>query len=71
MESTGEPGVIRVVGHVDALENGHFEDTLNSLAHEIAHLSDFTHTPDRFILECKLMVSFSKLAKRLGYKGYK
>jgi len=54
--------------YADAGSN--FENTLNSLAHEISHLGYWEHSADRFICETKLMVSFSRLAKKLGYMGY-
>lgn len=57
------------VGYVDLFEN-HFEEVLNSLAHELSHCVEWEHTADRFILESKLMLSFSKLAKKIGYQGY-
>ena len=47
-----------------------FEHTLDVLAHELSHLAVWEHTSDRYILEKKLQLRFSRLAKKLGYKGY-
>lgn len=40
---------------------------LHTLAHEISHMEYDDHTPERMVLECKLMISFMKLLKKEGY----
>lgn len=47
-----------------------FEFTLDVFAHELTHLTYWTHTPDRMIFEKKLQLAFARLAKKRGYKGY-
>jgi hypothetical protein len=61
---------IKVIGYEKANHGYAFESTLNSLAHEFSHLVIWKHSADRFILECKLMIRFAKLAKKQGYKGF-
>lgn len=61
---------IYVAGYLDHDYKWKFEFTLNTLAHELTHLIYYDHSPERFILEQKLMIRFAKLAKKLGYKGY-
>ena len=63
-------GTIRPNGYTEADKGANFEFTLNSFAHELAHLVIWEHSVERFIVESKLMVRFARLAKRRGYKGY-
>ena len=42
-------------------------DTLMHLAHEIAHLYDWEHTPYRQVLECRIGVEFMERLDELGY----
>jgi predicted metal-dependent hydrolase len=41
---------------------------LETLAHELAHTKHWKHTPDHYLLQGKIMVQFSKVAKSLGIK---
>ncbi len=61
----------KVIGYMSANQSYKWETTLYTLAHELTHLRYYDHTEDRLILEGKLIHVFAKLAKRLGYKGYK
>lgn len=40
---------------------------LSTLAHELSHLEDFEHTPDRMKLECKIASKFMTKLKKDGY----
>ena len=63
-------GKIEVCGYDDADTGFHFENTLDSFAHELAHVLNWQHNQDRFILEKKLQLAFARLAKKRGYQGY-
>lgn len=41
---------------------------LEALAHELAHLKYWEHTPKHFALQAEIQVEFSKVAKSLGIK---
>lgn len=41
---------------------------LEVLAHELAHLVEWEHTPEHWILELKIMNRFARLCKRVGIK---
>lgn len=49
----------------------YYESTLNSLAHELSHIVHWEHTADRLILEKRIDLMFSRLAKKMGYEGYR
>jgi hypothetical protein len=42
-------------------------DLLGHLAHEMAHLKYWTHTPEHKMLECKLTVIFMRHLLKSGY----
>ena len=63
-------GKFEVSRYVEADKSYFFECTLDSLAHELSHIIFWNHTADRFVLEKKLLYSFSQLARRRGYHGY-
>jgi len=48
----------------------YFECTLESLAHELTHLVHWKHSADRYILEKRIQLGFSRMAKKRGYIGY-
>ena len=66
----GDGETLRVTGYLEASEGFMFEGTLQTLAHELAHLVHWEHTPDRFVLETRILAGYARLAKRLGYRGY-
>lgn len=50
---------------------GHyFETALESLAHELSHILFWSHDAGRWEYEKKIELSFARLAKRRGYRGY-
>lgn len=63
-------GKFEVSHYVEADKSYFFEHTLDSLAHELSHIVHWNHTADRFVLEKKVLYSFSQLARKRGYKGY-
>ena len=69
--SKSKQGKFRVDGWLDADEEYMFEQTLDNLAHEIAHIQHWDHSPERHIAEKKLQLAFAKEAKKQGYKGYR
>lgn len=64
-------GMFQVDGYADISEGIGFEKTLHSLAHEVSHLVHWDHDCNRLIEEARLFYSFTKLAQKIGYKGYK
>lgn len=44
-------------------------ESLECLAHELAHLRHFNHTPAHKILECKIKTRFMQMLKKLKYKS--
>lgn len=44
-------------------------DILCTLAHELAHMQDFDHTPEHKLLESKLITLFMKKLKKDGYES--
>ena len=44
-------------------------DILRHLAHELAHMEHWEHTPDRMFLECSVMAIFMTKLKAEGYKS--
>jgi hypothetical protein len=42
-------------------------DILRSLAHELAHICHWRHTPEHNELECRLLISFMRRLKKNGY----
>ena len=44
-------------------------ESLECLAHELAHLRHFKHTPAHKILECKIKAKFMCMIKLHGYKS--
>ena len=63
-------GVYEFDRYENALDGYWFEETLHSLAHELAHITHWDHDADRFIQEARLHLGFARLSKKLGYKGY-
>lgn len=51
------------------LENYTVIEMLECLAHELAHLRHWKHTPEHKLLECQIKTIFMYRLKRLGYKS--
>lgn len=60
--------VITSYTHIKDVKN--FEETLHSLAHELAHIVHWHHTPEHLIFTARLFLSFTRKARQVGYKGY-
>lgn len=46
------------------------ESALEALAHELSHVVFWEHDSERWELEKRIELSFARLAKRRGYRGY-
>lgn len=46
----------------------YYAQVLNHLAHEMAHLKHFDHSPKHLELEARIMLKFAKVAAKLGVK---
>lgn len=45
-----------------------FASVLDSLAHELAHMIHWDHTPEHLILQSKILIRLARVAKKLGVK---
>lgn len=63
-------GRFEVIGYSPPDDPSRFEDILDTLAHELAHVVHWEHTADRYVLEKKIQLAFSYRARRRGYRGY-
>ena len=49
-------------------KNARMANVLDSLAHELAHLLEWEHTPEHLMLQAKLLMCFAKVSKELKVK---
>jgi hypothetical protein len=64
-------GKFIISGWSNHKSKSNFESTIDFLAHELAHVVHWEHTEDRYILEKQLQLSFARLSKKMGYKGFR
>ena len=54
----------------DKHKRSRYEMVLQTLAHELAHMVHWEHTPDHFEFQSKLMLRFSNVLRKEGIKDH-
>lgn len=59
--------VVSIKKNTWQIKNLKIQTILASLAHELTHMNHHDHSPDRMIMECKIIIEFMKKLKSDGY----